>query len=80
MYGRCCGEPTTNRVPAVEFGELTFDLSRREVYKRGELVELRAKEYDLFAFLAAAPQRVFSARSSSSTCGIRCPDGKTSPP
>ncbi len=44
----------------VDFGELTFDRSRREVYRRGELIELRAKEYDLFAFLAAAPRRVFS--------------------
>jgi two-component system, OmpR family, phosphate regulon response regulator PhoB len=46
--------------PRVDFGELTVDLSRREVYKRGALVELRAKEYDLLAFLAAAPRRVFS--------------------
>jgi two-component system, OmpR family, phosphate regulon response regulator PhoB len=46
--------------PRVDFGDLTFDRSRREVYKRGELVDLRAKEYELFAFLATAPRRVFS--------------------
>ena len=44
----------------VTFGELTLDIAGREVHKRGELIALRAKEFDLLAFLAAAPRRVFS--------------------
>jgi len=51
---------TDDHRPRLEFGEITFDLARREVFKRGAVVELRAKEYDLLAFLAAAPRRVFS--------------------
>lgn len=43
-----------------DFGELTIDLAARRVYKRGEPIELRAREFDLLAFLSAEPQRVFS--------------------
>jgi len=34
------------------FGDLTIDLTRREVARRGELLHLKPKEYDLLAFLA----------------------------
>ncbi|MDQ1385866.1 MAG: hypothetical protein QOG65_3245 [Actinomycetota bacterium] len=51
---------TEDRRPRLDFGELTLDVARREVYKRGEIVELRTKEFDLLVFLAAAPRRVFS--------------------
>ena len=44
----------------VTFGELTLDTARRAVHKRGESIALRAKEFDLLAFLVAAPRRVFS--------------------
>jgi two-component system, OmpR family, phosphate regulon response regulator PhoB len=49
-----------DRRPRLDFGDITFDVARREVYKRGTLVELRAKEFDLLVFLAGAPRRVFS--------------------
>jgi two-component system phosphate regulon response regulator PhoB len=44
----------------LDFGELTLDIARRAVHKRGELIDLRAREFDLLAFLAAAPRHVFS--------------------
>jgi DNA-binding response OmpR family regulator len=41
-------------------GDLEIDGAAREVRVGGRLVELTAKEFDLLAFLAAAPRRVFS--------------------
>jgi len=34
------------------FGDLTIDLTRREVARQGELLHLKPKEYDLLVFLA----------------------------
>jgi DNA-binding response OmpR family regulator len=45
---------------AITFDGLRIDLSSREVWVGGELVELTAKEFDLLAFLAASPGRVFT--------------------
>ncbi|MDH3731590.1 MAG: response regulator transcription factor, partial [Acidimicrobiia bacterium] len=44
----------------LEFGELTIDLQTHDVSSSGELVELTAREFDLLAFLASSPRRVFS--------------------
>lgn len=41
-------------------GELRIDHEAREVRLRGKLVELTKREFDLLAFLAAHPRRVFS--------------------
>ena len=60
---RRVNDPRAARVDDNErtrFGELTLDRSRREVHKRGVPVELRAKEFDLLAFLAGAPRHVFT--------------------
>ncbi|HUP86453.1 MAG TPA: response regulator transcription factor [Acidimicrobiales bacterium] len=46
--------------PVIEYPGLRIDLTGREVWVRGELVETTAKEFDLLAFLAAAPGRVFT--------------------
>ena len=46
--------------PSIEFDGLTIDGSSREVCVDGEVVDLTAKEFDLLAFLAAAPKHVFS--------------------
>jgi DNA-binding response OmpR family regulator len=43
-----------------EFGELEIDFYAREVHLRGDVVELTAREFDLLAFLARSPRRVFS--------------------
>ena len=50
------------RVPAarLEFDGLTLDGATREVEVDGRLVELTPKEFDLLAFLAASPRKVFS--------------------
>ena len=43
-----------------EFPDLRVDLISRDVIVRGEHVQMTAKEFDLLAFLAANPQRVFT--------------------
>jgi DNA-binding response OmpR family regulator len=44
----------------VVFGELELDAGAREVHRRGEVLRLTAKEFDLLWFLASHPRRVFS--------------------
>lgn len=50
----------TQAAGRLEFGDLALDLSTREVWVRGELVELRRREFDLLAFLCASPRQVFT--------------------
>jgi DNA-binding response OmpR family regulator len=55
--------PGENGAPGNEplvFDDLTLDLVTREVRVRGELVELRRREFDLLAFLCASPRQVFT--------------------
>ncbi|MDI3522255.1 MAG: two-component system, OmpR family, response regulator VicR [Bacillota bacterium] len=42
------------------FGDLTLDLTRYEVTKRGENIGLTLREFELLKFLALSPGRVFS--------------------
>ncbi len=44
----------------LEFGELVIDTATREVVVAGRSVSLTAREFDLLAFLAASPRRVYS--------------------
>lgn len=44
----------------LEFDGLSIDLGSREVRVNGEAVHLTAREFDLLAFLARSPRRVFS--------------------
>jgi DNA-binding response OmpR family regulator len=44
----------------IEHRNLKVDLRSREVWVRDELVETTAKEFDLLAFLAASPGRVYT--------------------
>ena len=44
----------------IEHGPLSIDLETREVRVDGALIELTPKEFDLLAFLAASPKRVYS--------------------
>jgi DNA-binding response OmpR family regulator len=41
-------------------GSLVIDLAKRSVTNNGQSVELKPKEFDLLAFLAAHPGQVFS--------------------
>ena len=43
-----------------EFGELVIDLSRRQVWVRGDRVDLTATEFEILRFLAAHPGWVYS--------------------
>jgi DNA-binding response OmpR family regulator len=53
---------TAATCPTIEYPGLSVDLTGREVWVDGALVELTAKEFDLLAFLAAAPGRVVTRR------------------
>ena len=44
----------------ISYEGLSIDLAAREVFVRGEFVETTAKEFDLLAFLAANPGRVYT--------------------
>ena len=44
----------------VTFDDLRLDLSTREVWVRGEPIELRRREFDLLAFLCESPRQVFT--------------------
>jgi DNA-binding response OmpR family regulator len=46
--------------PALVYGDLAIDPVAREVRLRGAPVDLTAREFDLFVFLARSPRRVFS--------------------
>lgn len=44
----------------LEFEGLLIDTKTRDVVVRGERVDMRAREFDLLAFLASSPRQVFS--------------------
>jgi DNA-binding response OmpR family regulator len=46
----------------LDFGDLRIDPPSREVRRRGSVVGLTAKEFDLLAFLAGSPRQVFTRR------------------
>ncbi|MED0677766.1 response regulator transcription factor [Aneurinibacillus thermoaerophilus] len=45
----------------IQFDNICINLHAREVYRDGKSIPLTAKEFDLLAFLAQHPNRVFSA-------------------
>ena len=45
---------------ALVFGDISFDQRKRDLYVKGELVQLTPKEYDLIKFLAINRDQVFS--------------------
>jgi DNA-binding response OmpR family regulator len=45
---------------AIEIGDISLDLATRRVTRDGEVVHLTPTEFDLIAFLAAKPDRVFT--------------------
>ena len=53
-------QPESTDAGPLRFGELELDPGTREVRKRGELVRLTAKEFDLLWFLASHTRKVFS--------------------
>lgn len=53
------GPPTEPAPSRVEAGDLVIDLSAREVRRRGELVSLTSREFDLLAFFATHPREAF---------------------
>jgi DNA-binding response OmpR family regulator len=55
-------KPPTDQQGRMVFEGLEIDTSAREVVADGQPVQLTAKEFDLLAFLARHPRRVFSRR------------------
>ena len=41
-------------------GDLTIDLSKYEVQKRGQVIDLTLREFELLEFLASSPEQVFT--------------------
>jgi DNA-binding response OmpR family regulator len=52
--------PAPTATEVLEFDGLVIDEKAREVIVRGEAIEMTPKEFDLVAFLARSPRRVFS--------------------
>lgn len=52
--------PSPVELRTTRFGELEIDLERRTAERAGQRLDLTAREYDLLAFLAERPGRVFS--------------------
>jgi len=52
--------PSPVELRTTRFGELEIDLERRTAQRAGQRLDLTAREYDLLAFLAERPGRVFS--------------------
>ena len=50
-------KPMDNQLTA---GSITLDLDARNAYRKGELVDLTAKEFDVIEFLMRNPNRVYS--------------------
>jgi DNA-binding response OmpR family regulator len=63
----------------LQYGPISIDLMAREVNVGGAPLGLTAKEFDLLAFLAAAPGTHSAGTSSSGRCGSRPPTGSGSP-
>jgi DNA-binding response OmpR family regulator len=61
---RRAADPATQRsgdgADPLVYGDLSIDLRAREVAVDGERIDLTAREYELLAFLAKHPRRVFS--------------------
>ncbi len=53
------GRPTPPST-ALDFGDLKIDLTTRDVLHSGNRIDLKAKEFDLLAYMASAPRQVFS--------------------
>ena len=53
-------KPNANSGAVMNYGPLRIDTQSREVWVHGRLVETTAKEFDLLAFLAATPGRVYT--------------------
>ena len=47
-------------IGAIEFDDIVIDGDARQVFKRGRLVDLAPKEFDLLQFLASTPRRAYS--------------------
>ena len=54
------GRSQASQALTLSFGPLQIDPQAREVVLDGQAVEFTAKEFDLLAFLAASPRRVFT--------------------
>jgi DNA-binding response OmpR family regulator len=54
---RGTGEPES---ATLDFGDLVIDTISRDVHCHGELLDLTAKEFDLLAYMAGSPRRVFT--------------------
>jgi len=52
--------PGAPAAPLLRFGDLEFDLTRREIRQNGQPLALKPKEYELFVYLAQHPRQALS--------------------
>jgi len=52
--------PADNTTQTLNFGEISIDIGRYEVARRGEIINLTRREFELIKFLAMAKTQVFS--------------------
>jgi DNA-binding response OmpR family regulator len=57
---RRTGQPASGSPQTIAFGDVVVDAAAREVRKRGALISLTLKEFDLLLFFATNPRQVFS--------------------
>lgn len=60
LLRRTSGATSAAAQQTIAYDGLTIDLASREVWVRGDLVDTTAKEFDLLAFLAGNPGRVYT--------------------
>ena len=47
----------------IEVGEFKLDCNRYELYKRGNLIDLTVREFELIKFLSAQPNKIYSRKN-----------------
>jgi two-component system phosphate regulon response regulator PhoB len=57
---RRSGPRLVREIEPLEFGDLRIDVESRQVYVRGGLVDVTAKEFDLLTHFVSSPGKVFS--------------------
>ena len=57
---RRSGPRSVREIEPLEFGDLRIDVESRQVYVRGRLVDMTAKEFDLLTHFVSSPGKVFS--------------------
>ena len=56
----CCAAPSPNASTVLTFADLTLDTSTRQAIRKGRIISLTAKEYDLLELFMRHPRQVLT--------------------